>query len=449
MRRAHGFDVLSLTFDGDGRPVDPAERAQLLAHEATDLLVLAHGFRNDRGEADALYDGILATLRGHLASPRYAALAARRLAVVGVYWPSKPFPEGARRDGGTVQGAGDAASERADLEARLLDLASAAPDAAARGARAAARAQLARLDQDADARQRCLDALLAGAGHTGDDEADGLALLRGHAVDDLLALLELPLDLPVAPPRDVGGVMALGPDPGGADAGQVQFLGGLVRSVAGRLGQVANLALFTRMKGRAGVVGATGLAAALRALAARPSAPRLHLAGHSLGARLVTAAAKALALPPTGQVASLTLLQAAFSHFGFSPDNGRGQVGFFRPVLDARVVRGPILATWSRSDLVVGIAYALSARLAGQNVQDIGDADSPFGGLGRNGTQRTPESTSAGLRAAGEAYPAFAAGAVTNLDGSEGRAGRITSHADVGNAAVTNALAAVLQQAAA
>ena len=42
---------------------------------------------------------------------------------------------------------------------------------------------------------------------------------------------------------------------------------------------------------------------------------------------------KALGEPPKLQVDSLMLLEAAFSHFGFSADNGRGVPGFFRDVI--------------------------------------------------------------------------------------------------------------------
>jgi dienelactone hydrolase len=150
------------------------------------------------------------------------------------------------------------------------------------------------------------------------------------------------------------------------------------------------------MKARAGEVGVRGLAPLLATLAG----PKIHLVGHSFGGRLVTAAANAR---PTGSVATLTLLQAAFSHHGFAADRD-GRPGAFRGVLDERVVTGPILVTHTANDLAVGVAYAIASRIAGQTVSALGDASSPYGGLGRNGAQRTAEAVTAELLPVGGSY---------------------------------------------
>ena len=93
----------------------------------------------------------------------------------------------------------------------------------------------------------------------------------------------------------------------------------------------------------------------------------------------MAACARSLAVPPAVQPDSLTLLEAAFSHYGFSDDNGQGQhqPGFFRSVVTSRVVKGPLIATYSVQDTVVGLVYAIASRLAGDNVQAIGDAGDP------------------------------------------------------------------------
>ena len=98
------------------------------------------------------------------------------------------------------------------------------------------------------------------------------------------------------------------------------------------------------MKERSGKVGATGVAAAVRELHARCPEIRIHLVGHSLGARLMAACAKALADAPMYRPDSMMLLDAAFSHFGFSADNGRGHAGFFRTVIEKKVVKGPFVS---------------------------------------------------------------------------------------------------------
>jgi pimeloyl-ACP methyl ester carboxylesterase len=105
------------------------------------------------------------------------------------------------------------------------------------------------------------------------------------------------------------------------------------------------------------------VAAAVRTLHESRPGIRIHLVGHSLGGRLMAACAKALCDPPKVQPDSLTLLEAAFSHFGFSPDNGHGNAGFFRDVVAKHIVKGPFVSTFSAQDTVVGKAF--DARLAG------------------------------------------------------------------------------------
>src|SRR4029079_7847922 len=129
------------------------------------------------------------------------------------------------------------------------------------------------------------------------------------------------------------------------------------------------------------------------------------------------ACAKALCDPPKVQPDSLTLLEAAFSHFGFSPDNGHGNAGFFRDVVAKHIVKGPFVSTFSAQDTVVGKAYSIMSRLAGDNTREIGDASDQFGGIGRNGPQKTAEVATSPLRAPGAQYD-YKAGVINNLDGS-------------------------------
>ena len=150
--------------------------------------------------------------------------------------------------------------------------------------------------------------------------------------------------------------------------------------------------------------------------------------------------AKALCDEPRLQVDSLMLLEAAFSHFGFSPDNGRGSAGFFRDVVVKQVVKGPFLSTFSAEDTVVGNAYAIMSRLARDNTREIGDASDEFGGIGRNGPLRTTEVATTRLRKPGTAYE-YAPGVINNLDGS---GGLIKDHGDVTNDAVTYAFASAV-----
>src|SRR4030095_8120003 len=103
-------------------------------------------------------------------------------------------------------------------------------------------------------------------------------------------------------------------------------------------------------------------------------------------------------------VDSLMLLEAAVSHFGFSSDNGHGVAGFFRDVIAKQVVKGPFISTFSAQDTVVGKAYSIMSRLAGDNTREIGDAFDEFGGIGRNGPLKTTEVATTRLNNAGKPY---------------------------------------------
>ena len=131
---------------------------------------------------------------------------------------------------------------------------------------------------------------------------------------------------------------------------------------------------------------------------------RIHLIGHSFGARLVTALAEGPAGQPTLTFNTLTLLQAAFSHNGFAAKFDGSRDGAFRAVLSGHKVTGPIVVTHSRNDRAVGVAYPLASRIAGQDAAGLGDDNDKFGGLGRNGAQHTPERVVGTLQPVGSTY---------------------------------------------
>ncbi len=225
-----------------------------------------------------------------------------------------------------------------------------------------------------------------------------------------------------------------------APAAGTRGIGDVLGDVAGGVGQFLNLTTWYVMKDRSGVVGSAGVARAVRELHAACPNVRIHLVGHSLGGRLMAGCAKALGEAPKLQVDSLMLLEAAFSHFGFSADNGRGVPGFFRDVIVNKVVKGPFVSTFSAEDSVVGRAYAVMSRLARDNTRGIGDASDEFGGIGRNGPLKTSEVASSTLRKPGTAYE-YKTGVINNLDGS---GGVIKNHGDVTNDAVTYAFASAV-----
>ena len=112
---------------------------------------------------------------------------------------------------------------------------------------------------------------------------------------------------------------------------------------------------FWLMKRRAGQVGERlgreVLAPAFTALGA--TAPRLHLIGHSFGAKLLASAVLGGLRPE-----SLVLLQAAFSAFAFAEEvPSMKRPGFYHRVLAERLVSGPIVALRSDHDRALGLLY--------------------------------------------------------------------------------------------
>jgi hypothetical protein len=112
---------------------------------------------------------------------------------------------------------------------------------------------------------------------------------------------------------------------------------------------------FWAMKRRAGDVGERlgreCLAPLWRSLS---RAPRLHLVGHSFGAKLVTSAVLGGA-----RLESLTLLLGAFSAFAFAPEIPRfDRPGFYHRVLAERQVHGPIVVLRSDHDTALATFYS-------------------------------------------------------------------------------------------
>lgn len=415
------FPYTSVQFTKHGDVHDPAEleaALRLAASGSTDLFVLVHGWNTDMVDAADLF-GRLA--RVWCAEPAARADAGRRYGVIGVLWPSKRFTEPARMPGGGASLGGPAADVE-DTVARL-------------------RAQLdgmldpTDLDEVADllrdvedlgsARDRLVELVVARWPRDALDHEELPAGLRdapdGAALLALAARPSLP-ELGGLPRRGGDGVA----DPGGAMG---LFTG---RGLAGAA-NLLNVFTYFGMRHRAGVVGARGVHAMLRAVRQRAPTVRLHLVGHSFGARLATAAVQGSG--SSVGVSTLCLLQAAFSQHAFAADF-RGRPGLYRPVVADGLVSGPIVVTHTRNDRAVGIAYPLASRLAGQVASLVGRRDD-FAGLGAVGANpgTTPEAIDAAAPA-DWSQVRLTAGRINNLDGDA----VIGGHSDIATPAVARAV---------
>jgi hypothetical protein len=452
MASIEGFDFFPLHFDKNGVLQGALDELQQRAGTATDVIFIAHGFRNSEDDATGLYTKFLHNFRASLGRPELKGVAQRNYAVAGVYWPSLAFQETfPQPSGGSVQAFGDdtSAQQQDAVEQQIENLkAEVGPDD--RGKLDQAKQLLAALDSDPDAQDRFVSLVFSVLGNSNLGAGEGVEEVRAQEGAKVLSKLRLPIIVSTqqaAGTADaVGGVAGIGSTfaTGGDSSaeGGTQGLGSFVGSVLGAAGRFLNFTTWWVMKERSGVVGANGVAQAVRDLKSKHAGVKVHLVGHSLGGRLMASCAKSLCANPPLQPDSVTLLEAAFSHYGFSANAGLSDdpaknVGFFRDVITAKISKGPLVATFSAMDTVVGHVYALASRVAGDNVRALGDANDPFGGIGRNGAQKTQESISGELHDVGDAYK-YQIGVVNNLDGSNHL---IVDHSDVTNERVTYAFA--------
>jgi hypothetical protein len=425
MDQVEGFPYIEFEVGKDGQVLNPAARAEALAFfgggQVSDVLVISHGWNNDMGEARDLYRRFLAELRQRV-DAQTPPLPGRTLGVLGVLWPSKKFAE---KDLIPGQAASlNQAPMVGALAAQLELLKGGFDDPQADTMLDQAKALLPRLP-DSPLAQTEFVKLVRGllARPPGNDEGNAAQFMKRNELD-LLQRLGAPL-LPSAPePGGQGQATSLGGAAagGGSAAGIGSFFSGIFSGAANLL----NLATYYQMKDRAGVLGRGPVAALVAEIAAQPKAARIHLAGHSFGARLVTTVASTVGGPDKPVIASMTLLQAAFSHNGFAPASDKVGEGLYRNIVTERRVAGPVLVSHTAKDWAVGIAYPLASRVAGQEASALGDADDRFGGLGRNGPVRTPESVAQTLGKVGTSY-AFKPATLYAMDANQ----LISGHGDI------------------
>jgi hypothetical protein len=379
-----------LEFDKDGNLSDATViatlRQSLDGSGASDLVVMSHGWKTDQADAWDLYEPLWTNVTQSLAG----AIDPKKIVVAGVSWPSKAF-----------QTDFDAASV-SPVVAQTLDV---KPD-----------------PSDGDLPEDLLRALLDDyAAFTGRQDVKQAALAIMGGYDDVsaavfLAALKGSVSAPASPDLELAGDLAsLSQKPSdvllslttpptnmkiangaGAPLGLGQVLNGVLQGPRAAIGRALNQFTYFEMKTRAGTVG-TALGAKLLPQIPPTSPTRLHLIGHSFGARLVTAAADALSPAANTTLSSLTLLEGAFSQNALSSSFSGGSKGAFATILSDAKVSGPITISHTHNDSACTIAYALASRLSRDTTQALGDANDIFGAMGGNGAQNIPNYAPASL----------------------------------------------------
>jgi predicted alpha/beta hydrolase family esterase len=411
MNEISGIPYIEAGFDKNG--FGP-EEAVVLPAGVTDLIVISHGWNNNKARAEDLYSKFFESF-ATVAQPN--DLSGRQPIIIGVIWPSKEYDTTIAVSGAPAASGGGAALGEGNgegikrLEEKLDEMKDIFTEPAQKQLLDEAKALLPDLDEKASARTEFANkmrSLLDPSAASKEDASDiffkddGNELMKNLKAEEEDLGEEL-AEGGVSMPLGVGSVIR----PGGGAAGSVRFFSGFKASVVNLL----NYTTYYEMKTRSGIVGKNGVAPLIDKLA--PQVERIHLIGHSFGSRVVASAALH---SQNDKIKSMMLVQAAFSQNGFS----KSEQGFFRGVVDDHRVKGPVLITHTLNDKAVGLAYPLASRISGDRTMDFGDEDDLFGAMGRNGAQKMEhgEAVEGKLLPVGGAYT-LKAGTYFNLEASD------------------------------
>ena len=385
-------------FDKDGAVVSDGGLVAGLAGSAVrDVFFFSHGWNNSFTGARNLYRAMFTMIAGMLTPEQLQATG-----FVGVLWPALLFPDDGPPDAGRPSATGAAGSGVAGS------------GVAGTGLAATRMAGAGPVDIGAAGVEPVVDPTVPPPPATGADLAAALA----HAFPGQEENLRVLGDLLDTQPQDGAAVgefyrraagLVTSPQTGGPeDNGERFALEGdpheiidAMAGLPGSPGDAQGLDLFDKawhgarellrtlsyyeMKNRAGVVGERGLGRLLGTLHGQNGQLRVHLLGHSFGARLAAFSLRGLPAPAAAGVSpvkSLLLIQAAFSHFAFSPAKPGALAAF------ADRVDGPLVTTHSDHDRAVGTWYPAASALAGQDAQGVGNLPYRWGALGFDGFQQ-------------------------------------------------------------
>ncbi|MDG6079046.1 hypothetical protein E3U23_07555 [Erythrobacter litoralis] len=381
-----GLPFHELHVDASGKIATPGLPA--FDNGVTDVIFLSHGWKNDHDAATKLYTDLISNM-GSIAPQRFKS---PEVAIVGIFWPAFRYRpdmtllpiEHQSDDAGGVAGFSDDEIENEKLEAY---------------AKGFARHMGLDANHFAALAMRAADGGEAAESFLSDirkillEDSPDAEVKRQHA-----ALLEVPGD-ELLEILATGGELTVHDPASGNEETLAGFSdrrrGGWFRLSGAKaaVASILNQATYFEMKKRAGTVGSQlGLLLKKSGL----SEKRIHLVGHSFGARVVTSVANEM---PANSISTLALLQGAFSHNGFGRQIGADLLdGHFRKVVSEKVVSGPVLVTHTHKDTAVSLFYAVASTAAGDvtagftGTSLIGGPDDLHGGIGANGALNLDES---------------------------------------------------------
>ncbi|MGD1225665.1 hypothetical protein AB9Q10_45450 [Streptomyces krungchingensis] len=386
-RLATNEPAWDLEFEENGRLTAPAARDfldQVIAEGVDDLFLFSHGWGTSKDSARTLYNTMFPMIRDAAAG----TAGIGRIGFAGIYWPSLWFPPTQ-----ATPPPADAATQAEN--GAVVDLN--AGTAALSGTEIAKSLQPGFADPTQQQTVTEIGRLIdQGENAAVSNEPDAHKEERLRQIHQLLTSLVPPS--PDGEFEDSGeSALLLTTDPktayqaaaeafGSAPPGSAtQGIGDWFSHALNGAKDAMRVLSYTIMKARAGDIGRSGLGPLLESLHSRSSSVRVHLIGHSFGARLVSFALSGISSAASSPVASLLLLQGAFSHWSFAhkKDNPFGSAGALHAFADR--VHGPLVATFSVFDWAVGVWYPKASFLAQEDAQ--AKTAGRWGGMGSDGYQ--------------------------------------------------------------
>ena len=411
-----GEPVWDLQFDENGSLTDPSSAdflTEVGTAEVTDLYMFSHGWGTSQLSAQQLFDQMFPMIR--TAAQGQPSLGT--IGFAGIYWPSlwfPPTPATPPHAGGSQQAADGP------------------PMALSAGTAALSGAQIAAALRTGFENQAQQDALTQigtlidqGEAAIGSGEPDAAKQQRLNQISQLIKSL--------MPPTADGGyedagetALLLTDDPANAyqaaadqfgsasAAGAQQGIADIFDKAISGAKDVLRVFSYNTMKARAGTIGQTGLGPLLAKLHSQSPQVRVHLIGHSFGARLVSFALAGVGVPADSPIASLLLLQGAFSHWSFAhaQDNPFQIPGALNAYGDR--VHGPLVATHTIYDWAVGVWYPKASFLAGQDESAV--VVGRWGGMGADGFQAVAPAQDVAMPSQGGTNYGFAPGTFYRVD---------------------------------
>lgn len=423
-RQPNGEPTWDLRFDEFGKLTELTAEAfveEVRTEGICDLFVFSHGWGTSEEGARRLYDALFPMI----ADATNAAIGGgAQPGFAGIFWPSLWFPDspeatGPRAPGSTQETAGAVTDVSAGTAA--LSGAGIAASLVAGFADPGQRDRLMQLGQLIDE-----GTLIGGA------EPEQRQRERITDIHSLLqSLAPQSASAHAAGAFEDAGEQALlwANDPQQAYQAAAQAFGTIpassstqglgdwfARAINGAKDAVRVLS-YTIMKARAGDIGRVGLGPLLADLHRGIPGVRVHLIGHSFGARLVSFALAGVGQPPASPISSLLLVQGAFSHWSFAhaQDNPFGVPGALNAFADR--VNGPLVATFTPFDWAVGIWYPKASFLAHQDAS--AGVAGRWAGLGADGFQAVSPAQTITLLADGALTHDFRRGTYYLVDAAE------------------------------